>query len=88
MAANDETKAKADAERPSARPQSPPEREPEPETVRYSVDDLRESAPMLLGCSRHAFDGALATLGNARKKGYTLDEAKRIVEAFMEREIT
>lgn len=89
MASTDEPKANDAAQRASARGmQSAPEREPAPETVRYSVEDLRESAPMLLSCSRHAFDGALAALGNAAKKSYTRDDAARIVKAFLEREIT
>lgn len=53
----------------------------EPETVRFSIEDLREN-PRLLGSgiSRHAVAGALA---GSSKKTFTLDEAAKAVERFL-----
>jgi hypothetical protein len=55
-----------------------------PEEVRYTADDLAESAPQLLGVSRHALAGALY---GSKKKTYTLDEAKSLVNKFLKREV-
>lgn len=56
----------------------------EPEEVRYSVDQLMEAAPQLLGVSRTVLAGGLY---GSSKKTYTLDEAKKRVDAFLKREV-
>lgn len=78
-----DTGAKPDraAERAAARgTQSNPDAEPE--EVRYTVEQLEEATPQLLGVSRPTLAGALH---GSSKKTYTLDEAKKLIDTFLKR---
>lgn len=81
MAAEDKATVDRAAERASQRgSQSNPENVPE--VVRYDRDELKENAGSLLRVSPHAVEGALA---GSSKKTFTLDEAKKLVDAFLKR---
>lgn len=57
-----------------------------PEARRYTLAELREAAPALLGCSRVAFAGALA-LDESGREEMTAADARKMVDAFAKREV-
>lgn len=57
----------------------PPKQEEKQEELRYSVEELTESARTRLGVSPHAVAGAFA---GVRTKTFTIDEAKARVAKF------